>query len=99
MPLTDLLALQQRMTTLMVEAQSVVTLRMMGMSGLIPTPEGENLRMMEEKTEAMVQAFDAATQAIISGQSPNQIINAAITPVSDRVTLNHKRLTRQPPEW
>lgn len=93
MPNNDFFALQMRMATLMFDAQSVMTLRMMGMTGMIPTPEGENLRMMEEKGPAMAQAIDAATQAIMAGQSPNQILHAAITPVSDRVASNRKRLS------
>ena len=94
MPNNEIFSLHMRMTTLMLEAQSVMALRLLGMSGVISTPEGENARMLEEKGPTMALAFGAATQAMMAGQNPNQIISAAITPVSDRVTSNRKRLSQ-----
>lgn len=90
----DLFSLQIRFASLMLEAQSVVALRMMGMAGMIPAHSGENCRMIEEKGPAMQRAFMAATRAAWAGKRPDQVFSAAMTPVSDRVRSNRKRLSR-----
>lgn len=94
MGFTDLFNLQLRLVTLMVEAQSVMSLRLMGMSGMIPAHRGENARMFHEKGTAMTNAYAAATQAMIAGGRPDQVLSAAIAPVGARVRANRKRLTR-----
>lgn len=88
----DLFSLQVRMATLMIDTQTVMALRVMGMSGAIPTPRGETERMVEEKGPAMAKAFTAGTLAMMSGGRPDQIMSAAMTPVSNRVSSNRKRL-------
>ncbi len=91
---SDLFSLHSKMTTLMVETQPVMTLRIMGMSGAIPAPHGENDRMMQEKGPAMAQAYAAATEAMLAGRRLDQIMTAAMDPVSDQVRSNRKRLTK-----
>jgi len=90
----DLFSLQLKMTSLMVDTQMVMTLRILGMSGAIPTPHGENGRMMEEKGPAMASAFAAGTKAMMSGARPDQIMVAAMAPVSKRVSSNRARLMK-----
>ncbi|MFK7838228.1 MAG: antifreeze protein [Sulfitobacter sp.] len=88
----DIFALQMRMTTMMVEAQSVMMLRLMGMGGMIPAHRGENNRMVAEKGPAMAQAFFDATDAMIAGKTPSHVFDAALSPVSDQVRANRRRL-------
>ncbi|MEP5732184.1 MAG: antifreeze protein [Sulfitobacter sp.] len=90
----DFFNMQLRLTTLMVEAQSVMTLRILGMSGIIATPQGENSRMMQEKGPALAQSVAHASQALAAGQRPDQLFDAALAPVSDRVRSNRKRLMK-----
>jgi hypothetical protein len=90
----DLFSLQLRLTTLMFEAQSVIALRMLGLSGFIPAHRGENFRMVQEKGPAMERAFAAATKAMWAGKRPDEVLSAAMTPVSERVRSNRKRLSR-----
>lgn len=89
----SLFALQLKFGTLMMETQTVMTLRMLAMAGIIPARPGENARMVNEKGPAMIKAYAAATDAIMKGQRPEQIMNAAMTPVSQRVHSNRKRLS------
>lgn len=91
---SELFSLQLKMTTLMAETQTVMALRLMAMSGAIPAKRGENERMFDEKAPAMAQAFAAATDAMMQGARPDQIMSAAIAPVSKRVTSNRKRLMK-----
>ncbi|MDF3414488.1 antifreeze protein [Sulfitobacter sp. M57] len=91
---SDLFSLQLKLTTLMAETQTVMALRLMGMSGAIPAKRGENQRMVDEKGPAMAKAFAAANKAMLEGRRPDQIMTAAIAPVSRRVTSNRKRLMK-----
>ena len=93
MQVFDIFSLQLRLSTLMIETQSVMTLRILGISGVVPTPVGENFRMVEEKGPAMTAAFVAATNAMWAGARPDQIMSAAMVPVSDQVRSNPQRLT------
>jgi len=86
--------LNMQMATMLAEAQTVVTLRMLGMGGAIATPKGENERMVSEKSDAMIDAYSAATKAALAGKRPDQIMSAAMTPLSKKVTANRKRLMK-----
>ncbi|KIN75020.1 Antifreeze protein, type I [Sulfitobacter noctilucae] len=90
----DLFKLQLNLTTLMMETQTVMALRVMGMSGVIPAHRGENDRMVSEKGPAMAKAFHAATKAAFAGARPDQVLSAAMVPVSKRVSANRKRLSK-----
>ncbi|MGC1497170.1 MAG: antifreeze protein [Sulfitobacter sp.] len=85
--------LQNQMTSLMLDTQTVMTLRLMGVSGAIPARRGEN-DMVAEKAPAMVDAFTAGAKAAMAGNTPDQIMSAAIKPLSQKVRANRKRLTK-----
>lgn len=87
-------ALQMNFTTLMLETQTVMALRLLAMGGVIPAQPGENARMVSEKGPAMAKSFMAASEAMMRGQAPAQIMNAGLAPVSRRVRSNRRRLTR-----
>ena len=89
-----LMTLNLQMTSLICEAQTVATLRVMGMSGAIPALEGENDRMISEKPTAMIDAFAAGTRAALDGQSPDKIMTAAMAPFERKVKANRKRLMK-----
>jgi len=89
-----LLSLQSQMTTLMLDTQTVMALRLMGMSGAIPARRGENNRMVAEKAPAMVDAYTAGAKAAMAGRTPDQIISAVMAPLSKKVRANRKRLMK-----
>lgn len=91
---SDLITLQRNMATLMAETQTVMALRLLGMSGAIPAENDENERMVEEKGAAMALAFAAGTEAMMKGARPDQIMSAAMAPVSKKVSSNRKRLMK-----
>ena len=78
--------------TLATEMQTVIALRLMGMSGLIPARVGENSRMVQEKPTAFARSWFAATAAMMQGKSADQVMGAAMRPLSTRVSANRKRL-------
>ena len=90
----DIFSAQLKWAALMVEAQSVAGLRIMAMTGLIPAHPGENTRMVIEKGPAMGKALAAASEAMMRGQTPTDIFNAAMVPLSHKVRSNRKRLSK-----
>ena len=89
-----ILTLQTQMTTLMMDTHTVMALRIMGMSGAIPARRGENDRMVAEKAPAMADAFAAWTRAAMAGKAPDEIMTAAMAPLSKKVRANRKRLMK-----
>lgn len=87
-------ALQSQFAALAVETQIVMSLRLMAMAGALPARPGENNRMISEKGPALTKAFGAATQAALAGQTPEQIINASLAPLTRKVRQNRKRLMK-----
>ncbi|MBW4961320.1 antifreeze protein [Sulfitobacter sp. CW3] len=90
----NLFALNTQFASLLFDTQAVMTLRILGMAGLLPHASGENSRMVKEKGPAMAQAYKSATKAAMAGGSPDQIMTAAMEPVSKKVRANRKRLTK-----
>ena len=77
---------------MMAEAQTVIALRMMGMSGLWKLGDGETTLMFTEKQQAFTQsAFDGALAAM-RGQPPERILAAAVRPLGRKTSANAKRL-------
>ena len=89
-----LLSLQSQLTELMLNTHTVMTLRLLGMSGAIPAPHGENDRMLAEKAPAMAKAYAAGTKAAMSGSTLDQIMSATMAPLSQKVRANRMRLMK-----
>ena len=89
-----MMTLSAQLTSLMLDTQTVIALRIMGMFGALPQTRGENSRMIDEKGPAMVKAYEAATRAAIAGGRPDQIMSAAMAPVRKKVRANRKRLMK-----
>ena len=83
-----------RLSALAVEAQSVITMRLLGMAGMWNWPRGEALRMVSEKQKALTEASSAVTAAMMRGTAPGPLLQAAITPFERHVRRNRKRLSR-----
>jgi hypothetical protein len=82
------------MGQMMFESQIVISLRLMGMAGMLPAAQGENARMVSEKTSALQEAGLAASRAFLTGAAMPAIALAAITPVRRRTRANVRRLMK-----
>ena len=92
--LFDMMELGWSWSRLMVETQTVMTLRLMGMAGLWPVKPGENDRMVFEKAPAFARAQVAMTRAALGGARPDQIMAAGLKPLGRRTGANSRRLLR-----
>jgi hypothetical protein len=91
----DYMAPAMTMTRMLLEAQTVIALRMMGMAGVLPARPGETTRMVTEKVAAAQDAGVAMARAAMAGASPAAITSAGLKPVRRRTRANVARLTRR----
>ena len=84
--------------TLAAEAQTVITLRTLGMMGLWNTGKSENQLMVSEKTQAFTQSAHAAAAAIARGARPDQVAIAGLKPLRRKTRTNVARLTKAGPK-
>ncbi|SEN56946.1 hypothetical protein SAMN05216227_101754 [Pseudorhodobacter antarcticus] len=89
-PMTNALQLSM----MMIEAQSVIAMRMMGMAGLWKVSPTENDRMVTEKMDAMVESAAAVGRVTLQGGSADEITAAAIAPMRNATRLNKRRLKK-----
>lgn len=88
------LPLQTLAASLALETQTVMVLRIMGMSGVMPAAHDENFVMFAEKGPAMARSANAAAEAAMRGLPPEQIMRAALEPLADKVHENRVRLMK-----
>lgn len=90
----QMLRLMTQTSQMLAEAQTVFTLRLMGMAGLWPVSAQENSRMVSEKALAVMAASRAAGRAIAAGKMPAEVALAALKPVRARTRRNATRLAK-----
>ena len=88
-------ALGVRTAQMLVEANSVIAFRVLGMAGHWPVSPSENSRMVLEKGPAFIRAYADAAQAMMKGKRPDEIAEAALRPISRKTRSNAKRLSRR----
>lgn len=74
------------------EAQAVVGMRLLGMAGAWPVARNENRKMLAEKPPAFSRAATAAAGKAVSGGWPDEVILAAVRPLTRTARANRKRL-------
>lgn len=89
-----ILNFQMRTAQMMLEAQTVVTLRMLGMAGVLPQTSDETRRMVSEKQAAFGQAGMAVAGALMAGKTPAQAYGLGLTPIGRTTRANAKRLSK-----
>jgi hypothetical protein len=94
---TDAIRLTIQASMMVAEANLVIAMRLMGMSGMWRVTPAENSRMVNEKTDAVFASSRAMGQAIIAGKSPTKVVLAGIEPVRDRTNANVTRLAKRGP--
>ena len=92
MNIFNLLSLQAKTTSLILETQAVVALRLMGMTGVLPSRQDENLVMWAEKAPVLARSFSAGNTAFLLGKRPDEVASAAMAPLATKVRANRKRL-------
>ena len=92
-----MMALGFEMTRLMIEAQTVITLRMMGMAGFWGRSHDEDHRMIAEKQAAFAKAGIAMWSAALQGRTGDKVANAGLRPLRRATKSNVTRLTRKGP--
>lgn len=78
---------------LLAESQMVVAMRLAGMAGLWPVETDETQRMMSEKGPALMGAAHDAQSAALAGLRLDEILLAAITPLTGAARDNRLRLS------
>ena len=94
---SQMINLSMKTGMMLMEAQMVIGMRMMGMAGLWRVHPSENTMMSSEKVSALGQSAIATSQAIMTGKSPAFIAEAALKPISRRTKSNVKRLAARGP--
>ncbi|MCY0094057.1 hypothetical protein [Hoeflea ulvae] len=74
------------------EAQAVIGMRMLGMGGVWPVSKSENSKMLAEKPPAFAKAAVAAARKAAAGGRPDQVLTAAVKPLTKTARANRKRL-------
>lgn len=74
------------------ETHAVMTMRMLGMSGLWRVDADENSRMVLEKPISFAAATSAAVAAASAGKRPDEVMVAAMDPLRDKTSANARRL-------
>lgn len=90
----SVLNLQMTYLSLLLEAQTVISLRLLGMAGAIPSKPGEVDRMFSEKPAAFAEAWFRAAEAVVAGKPADAIMDAAAKPLRRKVRSNRRRLMK-----
>lgn len=83
------------MSLMMIEAHSVITMRLMGIAGLWPVTPRENSRMVTEKLVALLKSATDTQKVAMNGGSPEAIAAAAIAPLRKATRANSRRLGKR----
>ncbi|MDK3016135.1 hypothetical protein [Pseudodonghicola flavimaris] len=94
---SDMTRLWWRVAVLVEDANYVVAMRLMGFSGIWSVPQGESHDMIQEKVPAFTEGIVAGTLTAWAGRWPDQVMLAAVEPISARARANRSRLARLGP--
>lgn len=94
----EMLRLGLQTSVMMIEAQMVIGMRLMGMAGGWRVTPSENGRMIAEKPSALLASMLAAGRAAAAGATPHGIALAGLKPVRARTRSNVARLVRRGPK-
>lgn len=95
---SQMMRLGQQATMMLVEAQMVVAMRLMGMAGGWKVGPGENNTMASGKTAAMLASQRAVGRAMLAGASPQGVVLAALKPIRAKTRANARRLAQGGPK-
>ena len=90
-------ALGLEMMHLAGETQSIMVMRLLGLSGLWNVQDTESARMVAEKPAAFARSAEAAINAARVGGRPDQVMAAAVEPLRSKTRANVARLSSRGP--
>lgn len=93
----DMVLLGMEMARLMFEAQTVITMRMLGMAGFWGMSRGEEKRMVVEKQKAFARAGTEMWSAAVAGKPADKVAGAGIKTLRRTTKANVTRLSRKGP--
>jgi hypothetical protein len=93
----QLFGLSLKTGMMLIEAQMVIGMRMLGMAGFWRVAPSETTRMSSEKVSAVTASVTAASGAIIAGKSPAAVAEAALKPIARRTKSIVRRLAARGP--
>ena len=79
---------------MLMEAQAVIAMRLLGMAGGWSVPRTETNRMMSEKVWAATKAMTDVQKALMTGGDPSA---AALKPYRQKTRANSRRLAKRGP--
>ncbi len=79
-------------TQMVADVPLIITMRLMGLSGVWSVPDNEHHDMVHEKAPAFTESFISGTLAVWSGHGPDRVMQAAIEPISRITRDNRARL-------
>ena len=83
---------------MMVEANAIIAMRVLGMGGLWSVTPGERERMVSEKLRAVTRSAQATQRALWQGAGPEAVAAAALAPFRRTTRANMRRLSRRGPK-
>jgi len=89
----DLMRLAWSCAKLQRDAQQVIALRMLGLSGMRHMPSDEANRMVQEKPPVFAKAALTATMVGLRGGGLDHVMYAYVKPLSETARDNRLRLT------
>lgn len=95
---SDYIVASAQMGQMLIEAQMVIAMRLMGFGGLWRLGPDEDRRMWTEKVAAARKSGAAMAGALMKGQTPARAAREGIKPVRARTRANVKRLAGKGPK-
>ena len=84
-------------TQLMMDSNSVIAMRVMGMNGAWHVPHSEKTDMLAEKVPAFTEAILSGTLMAMTGAGPDRVMQATLDPLSEKARDNCQRLSQRGP--
>lgn len=88
----EMMRLSMQMSLMAYEAQTVMTLRLLGLMGVLPARADENSRMMAEKVSAYGTSAQSSARAMVQGRPADEVAMAALRPIRRKTRSNAVRL-------
>lgn len=96
---SDMVKAWMSLAQLATDAQFVVAMRLMGLTGVWHVPDSEKSAMVEEKLPAFTESMVSGTLTALSGRGPDRVMQAILAPISEKASSNRSRLAGHGPRY
>ena len=80
---------------IMAEAQTVIAMRFLGMTGIWSVTPTERQRMVSEKVHAAAKSATEVGHAMLRGSAPDVVVAAALRPYRQKTRSNSRRQSKR----